>query len=419
MERKLDDLDSTDGFCMDISDKMQVVDREEVKNKVFKFDSTDDIYDIISYFLEQKCNDQPFYIVDLGEVQKRYLNLVKCLPRFQAYYAIKSNPDPMILHVLAKLGCGFDCASKDEIILAKSTGSNKLLYANPCKDNDSLQFARSQDVDLLTFDSECELDKIKLFHSDAACILRIVVDDSGSDCKFSEKFGCELEEAEKLLDMAKISKLNIVGVSFHIGSNCRVSGAFTRAIADARKIFAMAHKKGFKLNILDCGGGFSALEDAKPTFEELASEINDAIDFHFADIPDMKYVVEPGRLLSQTSHCLVCCIIGIKHRIDPETKEHLYFYTINESKYGSFNCIVFDHATPQILPYNERTSQTYTSVIYGVTCDGIDKIACNIMLPKLCVGDRLFVQNFGSYTRASSSSFNGFKTSLTHYIIKS
>ena len=161
--------DRSASLLVDMSDKFQIVDREETKKKVHRFDSNADIYEIISYFLELKSSNEPFYIVDLSEVKRRFMQWSKVLPRVEPFYAIKSNPDPMILYVLSKLGSGFDCASKDEIILAKSTGVpvENLLYANPTKDQSSLQFARSQDVDYLTFDSYCELDKIKLFHPDA------------------------------------------------------------------------------------------------------------------------------------------------------------------------------------------------------------------------------------------------------------
>lgn len=408
-------------FSIDLlPEKSQIVDKEEIRKQIYKFDVKTDIYEIISYFLRLKNNEDPFYIVDISEVQRRYMLWVKYLPRIQVYYAIKSNPDPMLLHILYKLGSGFDCASKDEIILAVSTGVSidKLLYANPVKDTESLKFARSKDVDYLTFDSCCELDKIKVFHPDARCIIRIKVDDSGSECKFNSKFGCSIDEANELLSLAKIDKINVVGVSFHAGSNCKVVGQFANAIKDAKQIFIMAGKMGFKMNILDIGGGFPGIDDGVITFEQIANEINIALDEYFTDIHDLKIISEPGRFLNTSSHTLVATIIGIKNTVNEETKEEEFKYTINEGVYGSFNCIIFDHAKPQILPFNERTEKAYISTIFGCSCDSIDVITKNAELPKLAVGDRVFVKNFGAYTRASSSSFNGFKTSLIHYIIK-
>lgn len=404
-------------FPVDISDKLLIINKDiPASNSVHKFDASSDIYDIISHFLETKNTDDPFYIVDLGEVCRQYNKWTSHLPRVQPYYAIKSNPDPMILHVLAKLGSGFDCASKEEIIMGKNTcvSDELLLFANTVKNNHSLQFARSQDVDYLTWDSISELDKIKLFHPDAKCILRIKVDDSGSECKFSSKFGCSLDEVKDLLYYAKLSEINVVGVSFHQGSNCKVHGQFSKAISDARKVFDIASELGITMGILDIGGGFPATDDII-SFSSIAQEINGALDEYFGDLPDVKFISEPGRMFCASSHTLVATIIGIKTKITDGVRE--FQYTIDEGVYGSFNCIIFDHAVPVILPFNERTEQTYKSTIFGCSCDSLDKITCDAQLPKLAIGDRVFVRNFGAYTRASSSSFNGFKTSLIHYII--
>lgn len=405
-----------------LSDNLQIVDiRERSQKKIYKVNNDADILDIISYFLELKNSDEPFYIVDISEIQRKCQQWFDVLPRVHPYYAIKSNPDEMIINTLAKLGCGFDCASKDEIILAKSTGvpNDKILYANPCKNNDSLQFSRSQDVDYLTFDSRCELDKIKVFHPDAKCIIRIKVDDSGSECKFSTKFGCTLVEAKDLLALAQLDELDIVGVSFHQGSNCKVKGQFDKAINDARKVFDLAKEYKFDMDILDIGGGMPGTDDGPVTFNDIALEINEAIDKYFGDLlPNIKIIGEPGRYMNTSSHTLIATIIGIKAASNPQTNQKEFTYTINDTLYGSFNCIPFDHAKPEILPYNERTEKTYKSTVFGCSCDSIDVITKDIMLPKLAVGDRVFVKNFGAYTRASSSSFNGFRTSLTHYIIR-
>lgn len=412
----------TNALSVELSDKLQVVNTAgESRDKVHEFPADMDIIDIISKILEMKSSNNPFYIVDLHEIYNKCNDWFTLIPRALPHYAIKSNPDAIIVNLLAKLGLGVDCASKDEIILAKSAGvpDEKILYANPCKDTESLQYARSEDVDYLTFDCPNELDKIKVFHPDAQLIMRIKVNDAGSTCQFSSKFGCSLDEAKDLFALAQLDELNIVGVSFHVGSGCKVLGQFDTAISDARKVFDIAKEYKFSLNILDLGGGFPSTDEGDVTFPMLAKEINSAIDKYFSDIPDLKVISEPGRHLCGSSHTLVVAIIGIKSKKNPETGEKEYTYTINDTIYGSFNCIIFDYSSPFILPYNERTEKTYKSMINGASCDSLDVITKQkIDLPKLAVGDRLYMRNFGSYTRASSSSFNGFKTSTIHYITR-
>lgn len=61
------------------------------------------------------------------------------------------------------------------------------------------------------------------------------------------------------------------------------------------------------------------------------------------------------------------------------------------------------HIKPIILPYNERNKKRYKSVIFGPTCDSIDKILDDVMLPNLSIDEILTCQNMRAYTIASQS----------------
>ena len=60
----------------------------------------------------------------------------------------------------------------------------------------------------------------------------------------------------------------------------------------------------------------------------------------------------------------------------------------------------------------------YKSKIFGPTCDSMDLIANEIMLPELVVGEWVYVENFGAYTTSACSSFNGFITTDYKYILR-
>ena len=419
MELNFENETQDDSIVNYLSDRIQLIEEEEKPiTKVYKL-KTNDTYKIIEYFL--KLGDRPtnksFYIVNLNEIEKKVKLWKKNLPRIEPYYAIKSNPDIMILNTLASLGCGFDCASETEINLAIETGvpREKIIFANPVKDKYELEFARKENIDIVTFDSECELDKIKVSHPDANCVIRIVVDDSKSECQFGKKFGCSSEEVKDLLELARVDKLKVTGVSFHVGSNCRGEGQFDSAIKDSREVFRIAKEKGFNMNLLDIGGGFPGNDNK--AFEKMSIEINNAIDKYFYDIDDLKIIAEPGRYMCTTSHILVMNIIGIRVKKN-DIGEMTYKYTVKESIYGSFNNIKFDHAKPNILAHSERDeTKLYDSVIVGRTCDGDDFIADYVKLPKLAVGEWLYVENMGAYTRASLSTFNGFGAPNVYYIL--
>jgi diaminopimelate decarboxylase len=318
-----------------------------------------------------------------------------------------------------------------------------------------IRYARANDVDLMTFDCEEELYKIKLYHPYAKLILRLAVDDSKSLCKFNKKFGCRIEQVDELLRIAKTLKLDIVGFSFHVGSGCSSAENFYEAIRDCRSATEIASEIGFHINTIDIGGGFPGV-DRTIRFEDIAKRVNDGIDDFFEDMPNVEFISEPGRYFAQRSHILVLNVIGKKilyesaipldksassldktvvalatpldksdkplassldKSVTPLDKRIIYY--LNDGIYGSFNCIYFDHSVPTILPFNERDGWKYKSTIFGPTCDSIDLICENAMLPELAIGEWVYVEDFGAYTAASSSAFNGFKTNLFKYIFTS
>lgn len=408
------------------------------KNNVKFYGSDYETYDIINDYLEDNQSDHAFFIIDLGEITKAYNKWTTLLPRVKPHYAVKCNPNPVILEALATLGCNFDCASENEIktIIEITADPSRIIFANPCKMSSQIRYARANDVDLMTFDCEEELYKIKLYHPYAKLILRLAVDDSKSLCKFNKKFGCRIEQVDELLRIAKTLKLDIMGFSFHVGSGCSSAENFYEAIRDCRSATDIASSIGFHINTIDIGGGFPGV-DRTIRFEDIARRVNDGIDEFFGDMPNVEFISEPGRYFAQRSHILVLNVIGKKilyesavakpsatdipldmvHPTKSDDKRIIYY--LNDGVYGSFNCIYFDHNVPTILPFNERDGGQYKSTIFGPTCDSIDLICENAMLPELAIGEWVYVEDFGAYTAASSSAFNGFKTSLFKYIFTS
>lgn len=382
---------------------MEVSILQEYNVRVYKKD--EDTVDIINNILEGNLSEEAFYIVDIGKVIKQVQKWNEFLPDVKPYYAVKSNPNPFIIKVLSSLDVCFDCASKNEIAMVMNITEdpNRIIFANPCKMSNQIKYARANDVDLMTFDSDHELYKIKLYHPYSDLLLRIKVDDSGSLCKFGSKFGCDLSDVKRLLEIAKTLSLNVTGVSFHVGSGCKNNKQFESAIKDSRTCFDIAKEVGFDFEILDIGGGFE-----NETFEECSIVIKEALNtYSFTNV-----IAEPGRFFVSSSHILVVNVIGKKDQID-ENGEKSFVYYLNDGMYGSFNCIHFDHARPKICPFNERNGTLYKSKIFGPTCDSMDKIADEVMLPELTIGEWCYIENFGAYTCAAASSFNGFTNTQT------
>ena len=392
------------------------------KYKVKLYGSDYDIYDIINDYLEDNQSEKAFYLIDLGEITKSYANWVNLLPDVKPYYAVKGNPNPILIEVLAALGANFDCASEAEIrlIIEATNDPTRIIFANPCKMSSQIRYARANDVDLMTFDCEEELYKIKLYHPYTKLILRLAVDDSKSICKFNSKFGCKLDQVEELLTITKTLKLDVTGFSFHVGSGCLSTDSYYNAIEQCRNATDIAKKLDINISMIDIGGGFPGVdEDIK--FEDIAEKINSGInDFFGEELKDksIQFISEPGRFFSQKTHTLVLNVIGKKKGVN-EKGENIIVYYLNDGVYNSFNCIFFDYCKQIILPFNERDGKLHKSKIFGATCDSIDVISEEIMLPELAIGEWVYVENFGAYTAAAASSFNGIQKPLNKYIFRS
>lgn len=235
--------------------------------------------------------EDPFYVVDLGIVGAQLARWRAAFPRVQPFYAIKCNPDPAIVRTLACLGCNFDCASKGEIALVqqitkelpKGYRKPEIIYANPCKSRSHLIDAVCRGVRMVTFDNTAEVRKCASISKKIQLILRIITDDSGSQCRLSSKFGANKKQWPTLLGEAKQCGLEVVGVSFHVGSGCRDATRYAMALRDCKELFEMAKRDfGFDMKILDIGGGFPgethSLWNPAKAFGDPTAEERDHID---------------------------------------------------------------------------------------------------------------------------------------------
>ncbi|KAH8693716.1 ornithine decarboxylase [Talaromyces proteolyticus] len=363
--------------------------------------------------------EDAFYVADMGEIYRQHMRWKMNLSRVKPFYAVKCNPDPEILRLMAKLGNGFDCASKAEIDLALQAGvdPSRIIYAQPCKTRSYLRYAAQKGVKQMTFDNADELYKIKTDFPEAELYLRILTDDSSSMCRLSMKFGASVDSARYLLDLAKQLELKVVGVSFHVGSGAEDPATFIKAVQDARWVFDQAAEVGYELHTLDVGGGF-----CDDTFERFAAILGKAVDDCFP--PHIRIIAEPGRYYVAQAFTLAAHVIARRDVRDPQDPARdAYMLYLNDGVYGNFSNIIFDHQHPvaQILTsaangLESAGSSTGSSPtdgieysIWGPTCDGIDVISNRITLPGLVdVGDWLYFENMGAYTRCSATRFNGF-----------
>ncbi len=258
----------------------------------------------------------------------------------------------MIVRTLAVLGCNFDCASREEIRLVQDIAKDlprqpDIIYANPSKARAHLLEAVCKGIRMVTFDNAEEIKKCSAISKKIQLILRIVTDDRGSQCRLSSKFGAPRAKWRPLLATAKKCGLEVIGVSFHVGSGCRDGTRYELALKDAREIFDLAKKEyGFNMSVLDIGGGFpgethslwnpqeeideepellkkegtehgsddgaSEEPDRFMFFKEIAEYVAPIIDDLFPEDSGVRVIGEPGRFLVAACSTLCCNVIAMR-----------------------------------------------------------------------------------------------------------
>lgn len=326
----------------------------------------------------------------------------KELPGITPYYAVKCNPDPRLLQWHVAEGGAFDCASAREMeLVCPERADESVLFANPCKTIQDINIARKKGVQWVTADSVEELQKMYLSIYRPSVLLRVAVDDSAAACPFSSKFGLPLENLAAMVEEAKNRVIPVRGVSFHVGSGNGGAEAFGNAIQD---VMAEWNRTQDRMETLDIGGGWSA--DA-PLFQQQAASARSALATLSSDETPCQVIAEPGRFFAAPVYDLYVRVMGKK----PARNGKGYRYTLDESLYGQFSCVPFDHATPPMYRVREphdAVRRRVPATFFGRTCDSLDIIAKSDDTEELFVGDWLYVPSMGAYTVATSTEFNGF-----------
>lgn len=264
----------------------------------------------------------------------------------------------------------------------------------------------------MTFDNEEELIKISVIFPEARLVLRIKADDSHSTSKLGLKFGAEVENFEYLLKKAKNLGLNVIGIAFHVGSGCQSTDPYTDAIKKARHAFDLGKELGFKMTLLDIGGGFPGNDrNSKLSFEVISRSVNKDLDKYFAQNGnELTIIAEPGRYYAMSAFDLITLVTS--KRTDSWNNQKLCMYYINDGLYGSFSSVVTGNKVVEPIPLlrNQEELESREScltVIWGPTCDSYDCIRRDFKMPQLFVGEWIRFENMGSYSMTASSHFNG------------
>ncbi|NP_001278568.1 antizyme inhibitor 1 [Chinchilla lanigera] len=368
-----------------------------------------------------------FFVGDLGKIVKKHSQWQNVVAQIRPFYAVRCNSAPAVLEILAALGTGFACSSKNEMALVQELGVSpeNIIYISPCKQVSQIKYAAKIGVNIMTCDNEIELKKIARNHSNAKVLLHLATEDDSGGEEGSMKFGSTLKNCRHLLECAKEFDVQIIGVKFHVSSACKEPQVYVHALSDARCVFDMAGEFGFTMSMLDIGGGFTGTAFQ---LEEVNHVIRPLLDVYFPEGSGIKIISEPGSYFVSSAFTLAVNIIA-KKVVENEkipsgveknrSDEPAFVYYMNDGVYGSFASKLSEdlNAIPEVHKKYKKDEPLFPSSLWGPSCDELDRIVENCLLPELNVGDWLIFTDMGADSFQEASVFKDVPRPAVYYMM--
>jgi len=369
-------------------------------------------------YLRRNQDDGPRLVVDLDVIRDNYQTFAKVLPDPRVFYAVKANPAPEVLTLLASLGSCFDTASVPEIEMALAAGSSadRISFGNTIKKERDVARAYALGVRLYAVDCQAEVEKIARSAPGSRVFCRILSDCVGAEWPLSRKFGCEPAMAVDVLEYAMKLGLEPYGVSFHVGSQQRNPHAWDRALASAAAVFRECGERGMALSMVNLGGGFpTKYLKTVPTVKTYGASIFRALRKHFGNrIPET--IIEPGRGMVGNAGVIETEVVLISRKSDEDEVRWVY---LDIGKFGGLAETMDESIRYAIRTPHDGADMT-PCVLAGPTCDSADVMYEKLPYPlpvTLEIGDKVLIEGTGAYTSTYSSvAFNGIPPLKTYHI---
>lgn len=341
----------------------------------------------------------PFLLLDPELIRAKVHRFRAAMPSVVLHYAIKANPHPEILRVMVEERVRFEVASLAELemLLALGIPAHEVHFNNPVKPRDYVISAARSGVAWYVIDCVEELTKIVDVKLDAQLCVRIETQNIGSDWPLTGKFGATLPEVEDILQRASELNVDVAGVAFHVGSQCRNLDNWHIGIENAKRVFEMMRSRDMLPRLLNIGGGFPVRHRKPiPSIEKIGATVNGAVAHLSADI---QLMAEPGRFLVSDCAWLVTRVIGTAVR-----RGTRWIYLDAGIYHGMMEAL-------GALEYEIRTDRHEAEIpctVAGPTCDSTDVIIRDKLMPQdLREGDYVYIPNAGAYTTTYATHFNG------------
>jgi ornithine decarboxylase len=344
----------------------------------------------------------PLLILDVERVRLQFRKLARALPGVALHYALKPLPHPAVIRAVLEEGGCLDLATTGEVQLAARLGVDpeRCIHTHPIKRDSDIRNAIGFGVRTFVADNPEEVRKFARHARKVELLLRVAFRSPDAQCDLSRKFGCEAPELLSLARAAAEAGVPVRGLSFHAGSQVRDAARHVEALGECVRLMTQARRERYgRFDTLDIGGGFPIdYEQPVQSIEPFCAPLRAAL----ARLPArVRVIAEPGRFIVGPA------VIGVSTVMGRARRAGRWWYYLDDGLYGSYSGQIYDRARYPVDSLRAGGARE-PSVLAGPTCDSIDVIAEDLMLPQLREGDLIVGRAMGAYTWACSTEFNFF-----------
>lgn len=366
--------------------------------------------------LAARVGQTPFYAYDRSLLRARVAQLRGVLPKgIKLHYAMKANPMPAVVGLMAGLVDGIDVASAGELKVALDAGADPLevSFAGPGKRDAELRQAVASRV-LINVESFREVAALEVISGELSLPARVAVrvnpdfELKGSGMKMGggpKQFGVDAEQIPALL--ADIGRAGLAFEGFHLfagSQNLRPESICEAQLKSYELAVRLAQDAPLPVRFLNLGGGFGIPYfpgeqrlDLAPIGENLARLSQRAL----SELPEASFVIELGRYLVGEAGVYVARVVDRKisrGQVFLVTDGGLHHHL---SASGNFGQVVRKNY-PVMIGNKVNSTQMETSSVVGPLCTPLDLLADRMSLPVAEIGDLAVVFQSGAYGASAS-----------------
>ncbi len=359
----------------------------------------------------------PFHIYDEKGIRENVSALKEAFAwnkGFREYFAVKANPNPFLIKILQEYGCGCDCSSLTELMLAHTLGfkGEEIMFSSNATPDNEFIYANEigATINLDDFTHIEVLDKLVGIPETISCRFNpgglFKISNSIMDNPGDAKYGFTKEQIIEGFKVLKAKGAKYFGIHAFLASNTVTNDYYPTL---ARTLFETAvelvRETGVELKFVNLSGGIGidyTPEQPKNDIRIIGESVHKVYDeiFGAAGLKDVAIYTELGRFMMGPFGALVTTAIRQKHT----HKEYIgcdacAVNLMRPAMYGAYH-----HIT---VMGKENAPCDHKYDVTGSLCENNDKFAIDRMLPEIEVGDLLYIHDTGAHGFAMGYNYNG------------